>query len=87
MSVVDSLAQKYGFSPQAVQHLAVAVQSGNGACAQFNHPGLGGMGQWARGGMLMIGDAFNHGLKHRVSASTRGTFQRAHARHNASGER
>ncbi|KAJ9435870.1 hypothetical protein DIPPA_32487 [Diplonema papillatum] len=68
MSVVDSLAQKYGFSPQAVQHLAVAVQSGNGACAQFNHPELGGMGQWARGGMLMIGDAFNHELKLRVSA-------------------
>jgi hypothetical protein len=24
------------------------------------------MGQWSRGGMIMIGDMFNQGLKHRV---------------------
>jgi len=36
--------------------------------AQFNHPELGGMGQWATGGMIMIGDMFNHALKARVDA-------------------
>jgi hypothetical protein len=36
--------------------------------AQFSHPELGGMGQWSRGGMIMIGDMFNNGLKSRVDA-------------------
>ena len=36
--------------------------------AQFNHPELGGVGQWSQGGMTMVGDMFNHGLKHRVDA-------------------
>ncbi|HEX2525197.1 MAG TPA: SHOCT domain-containing protein [Geminicoccus sp.] len=36
--------------------------------AQFNHPELGGMGQWSQGGMVMVGDMFNHGLKQRVDA-------------------
>jgi Short C-terminal domain len=39
-----------------------------GRQAQFNHPELGGMGQWSQGGMIMIGDMFNQGLKHRVDA-------------------
>src|SRR5436305_1704686 len=36
--------------------------------AQFNHPELGGMGQWSQGGMTMVGDMFNHALKARVDA-------------------
>jgi hypothetical protein len=36
---------------------------GNGSMAQFNHPELGGYGQWMRGGMTMVGDMFNNGLK------------------------
>ena len=36
--------------------------------AQFNHPDLGGMGQWSQGGMIMVGDMFNHGLKAQVDA-------------------
>ena len=39
-----------------------------GGQAQFNHPELGGMGQWS-GGMLQIGDMFNVGLKARVAAA------------------
>ena len=35
--------------------------------AQFNHPELGGMGQWSTG-MLMIGDMSNSALKARVLA-------------------
>lgn len=36
--------------------------------AQFDHPALGGHGQWMRGGMTMIGDMFNASLKQRVAA-------------------
>jgi hypothetical protein len=36
--------------------------------AQFSHPEFGGSGQWMRGGMLMLGDMFNYGLKNRVDA-------------------
>jgi hypothetical protein len=39
---------------------------GNGYQAQFDHPDLGGLGQWSQGGMIMVGDMFNQGLKHRV---------------------
>ena len=45
-----------------------ALAHGNGRQAQFNHPELGGMGQWSQGGMIMVGDMFNQGLKHRVDA-------------------
>jgi hypothetical protein len=34
--------------------------------AQFNHPEFGGSGQWMRGGMIMLGDMFNNGLKNSV---------------------
>jgi len=45
-----------------------ALEQGNGRQAQFNHPDLGGMGQWSQGGMIMVGDMFNQGLKYRVDA-------------------
>jgi hypothetical protein len=34
--------------------------------AQFNHPEFGGLGQWTRGGMTMVGDMFNNALKAKV---------------------
>ena len=34
--------------------------------AQFSHPELGGSGQWMQGGMTMVGDMFNYGLKSKV---------------------
>ena len=40
----------------------------NGSMAQFNHPELGGSGQWMGGGMIMISDMFNDALKARVAA-------------------
>ena len=43
-----------------------ALSAGGGTQAQFNHYELGGMGQWSRGGMIMIGDMFNNGLKAKV---------------------
>jgi hypothetical protein len=36
--------------------------------AQFQHPELGGGGQWMRGGMVMVGDMFNHALKAKVDS-------------------
>ena len=41
---------------------------GHGTMAQFNHPELGGMGQWTQSGMTMVGTLFDHGLKARVDA-------------------
>lgn len=66
--IVSEIAQRYDVSTAAVAHLLVAVMAGNGSQAQFNHPDLGGMGQWSRGGMTMIGDMFNNGLKAKVDA-------------------
>lgn len=65
---VGDLAARHGFSESAARALLDAMQSSHGAMAQFSHPELGGMGQWSRGGMLMIGDMFNNDLKARVGA-------------------
>lgn len=65
-SLVADLAQRYGVSTDAVMNLLQALLAGNGAMAQFNHPELGGSGQWMQGGMTMVGDMFNQGLKAKV---------------------
>ena len=64
--VINNLAQRYDFSPAAVASLLEAVIHGQGSMAQFNHPELGGSGQWMAGGMIMLSDMFNHALKNRV---------------------
>jgi hypothetical protein len=69
--IVDDLARRHGVGSDAVAALLRALELGNGAQAEFNHPDLGGMGQWSQGGMIMIGDMFNQGLKHRVDALCR----------------
>src|ERR1700735_1005676 len=66
MTAIDELAQRYSVSPDAVKTLLQSLVSSNGTMAQFNHPELGGGGQWMRGGMTMVGDMFNHGLKAKV---------------------
>ncbi|MBK1722936.1 SHOCT domain-containing protein [Thiocystis violacea] len=66
--IVNGLSQRYGFSPDAVAHMLFAVLNGNGSMAQFSHSEFGGSGQWMQGGMLMLGDMFNHNLKGRVDA-------------------
>ncbi|SFH83141.1 SHOCT domain-containing protein [Planctomicrobium piriforme] len=63
---IDDLAERHGFSRDAVQHMLEAVVNGNGSMAQFNHYEFGGSGQWMWGGMTMLSDMFNHGLKSRV---------------------
>jgi hypothetical protein len=69
--IVEELARRHGVGSDAVAALLGALELGNGAQAQFNHPDLGGMGQWSQGGMIMIGDMFNQGLKYRVDALCR----------------
>jgi hypothetical protein len=68
LRLVNDMAQRTGFSPDAVSTLLRAVSAGYGTQAQFNHPEFGGMGQWSQGGMIMIGDMFNQNLKYRVAA-------------------
>ncbi|MDO6563789.1 SHOCT domain-containing protein [Amphritea sp. 1_MG-2023] len=64
--LVNNLSQKYNLSYDAVVHMLIAVNNGSGSMAQFNCPELGGSGQWMRGGMIMVGDMFNNGLKNTV---------------------
>lgn len=64
--LIADLAQRYGTSTDAVLNLLDAVMAGNGTMAQFNHPDLGGSGQWMQGGMTMVGDMFNSALKFKV---------------------
>lgn len=62
-NLVNRLCSNYNLSYDAVLHMIIAVNNGSGTMAQFNCPELGGSGQWMRGGMTMVGDMFNHGLK------------------------
>ena len=63
---IDELARRYAVSTDAVMTLLQAVVNGHGSMAQFSHPELGGGGQWMQGGMTMVGDMFNYGLKAKV---------------------
>ena len=66
--IVDEVAARHQVSADAVLTLLTALAAGHGRQAQFSHPDLGGMGQWSRGGMVMVGDMFNNALKARVDA-------------------
>jgi hypothetical protein len=66
--VVEEIALRHEVSAEAAVALLSALAAGHGMQAQFSHPDLGGMGQWSRGGMIMIGDMFNNSLKARVDA-------------------
>ena len=68
LRTVTEIATRHGVSLDAALGLLGALAQGHGRQAQFNHPDLGGMGQWSEGGMIMVGDMFNHGLKARVDA-------------------
>jgi len=64
--IINNIAQRTNFSPDAVFSMLLSVINGNGSMAQFNHPEFGGSGQWMRGGMIMLGDMFNNNLKNSV---------------------
>jgi hypothetical protein len=67
-SGLQSVADRHGVSLDAVRHLVRALERGHGTMAQFDHPDLGGMGQWFSGGMVMVGRMFDNGLKAQVDA-------------------
>lgn len=62
-NLIAGMCTRYGLSRDAVIHMMVAVNNGGGSMAQFSCSELGGSGQWMRGGMTMVGDMFNNGLK------------------------
>lgn len=65
-ATLEGAAARQGIDRDAALILIDAVSKGGGKQAHFNHPALGGMGQWSRGGMVMIGDMSNNDLKHRL---------------------
>ena len=65
---LQGLAERHGVSLEAVRHLLRALEAGQGNMAQFDHPDLGGFGQWSRGGMVMVGRMNDHALKARVDS-------------------
>jgi len=66
-NIVNDLSNRYNLSQDAVIYMIGAVSNGGGTMAQFNCPELGGSGQWMQGGMTMVGDMFNYGLKNTVN--------------------
>jgi Short C-terminal domain len=66
LRVMEDVARRHAVSLEAAVTIMRALALSNGTQAQFNHPDLGGMGQWSQGGMIMVGDMFNNALKHRV---------------------
>ena len=62
----EAIGRRHDVPADAVAVLLAAIRHGGGRQAQFSHPALGGMGQWSRGGGIMIGDMFNHSLKAKV---------------------
>lgn len=66
--LLQEIARRHDVSEDAAMAALKALARGNGVQAQFDHPELGGMGQWSGGGMVMVGDIFNHRLKARVDA-------------------
>jgi len=63
-----AIGAKQGFGANAVESMWEAILRGQGGMAQFAHREFGGSGQWLRGGMIMVGDMFNHSLAARVDA-------------------
>jgi hypothetical protein len=66
-SSVDAIANKFGVSIDAVNTALAALRRGSGSMAQFSHADFGGMAQWSNGGMSMVGDMFNTGMKDKLN--------------------
>ena len=65
---IAEIASRHGVTLATAERLAAALARTGGGQVQFDEPELGGLGQWSRGGMVMIGDMFNNALKARVDA-------------------
>jgi hypothetical protein len=60
------LAEQYAIDASVLEDLLRQLERTQGRQAQFNHPALGGYGQW-QSGMLMISAMNDHALKARVT--------------------
>lgn len=63
----EALEQQTGFSSEAIESMRRSIVDGGGRMAQFDHPEFGGPGQWMQGGLLMVSDFSDAGLKRRVA--------------------
>jgi hypothetical protein len=77
-SGLKTLAERHGVSLDAVRHLLQALERGHGTMAQFDHPDLGGMGQWFSGGMVMVGRMFDDALGHPASTGSQNGLRYAY---------
>jgi hypothetical protein len=68
LRAVEEIAQRTGFSRDAVTSMLFSLMGGGRGMAQFSHSEFGGSGQWMAGGPIMISDMFNNALKARVDA-------------------
>lgn len=67
-TMIARVALRHHVSPEAVKAAFDALRSGGGTMAQFSHKEFGGMAQWSRGGMTMVGDMFNTDMKAKLDA-------------------
>ena len=65
-NIISDISRRYNLSFDSAVRMLVSVNMGGGSMAQFSCPELGS-GQWMRGGMTMVGDMFNYGLKNTVN--------------------
>ena len=64
---LSDVARRHGVSAAAVETIWSALRATGGRSAQFDHPDLGGFGQWMPG-MVQVGDMFNTALRAKVDA-------------------
>lgn len=67
-TMMARVALRHSVSLDAVKTALEALRGSGGAMAQFSHPDFGGMVQWSRGGMTMVGDMFNNDMKAKLDA-------------------
>lgn len=60
---LTDIAKRHSVSIEAVATALTALRRSGGTMAQFSHADFGGMSQWSRGGMSMVGDMFNSATK------------------------
>lgn len=65
-NIINDISNRYNLSFDSAVNMLAAVNQGGGSMAQFSCPELGS-GQWMSGGMTMVSDMFNHGLKNTVN--------------------
>lgn len=67
-ALVEQIATRHDVPQEAVAEALKALRRGNGTMAQFSHEAFGGMAQWSKGGMSMVGDMFNRATEARFDA-------------------